>query len=151
MNTIKKNLGIILVALGALLAIIATAFPTINLLDQPFNWFISLCLLLVIGGLVAHIFLNKYLPLEDDDEEKTEQVAQQKINPQPQQKTQKKVEEEVTKVVDKETTKIVQKAEKAKEEATKVAEKVDNEATKIVKEVEKDVKKAAEDVKSKTK
>ena len=48
-----KNLGIILVVLGALLAILGTIIGSA---------------VLVVIGLLCHIFLNKYLPLDDECE-----------------------------------------------------------------------------------
>jgi len=69
MNIVKLS-GIFLSLLGAFLFILATFLPFLNfLLDQPFNWFISLCLIFIIGGLVLHIILNKTLPLDDEDDE----------------------------------------------------------------------------------
>lgn len=62
-----KNLGIILVVLGALLAILGTIIPAMSdLLDQ--NWYTVGSAVLVVIGLLCHIFLNKYLPLDDECE-----------------------------------------------------------------------------------
>ena len=67
---IKKLLGILLTLFGAFLIILATFVPPMNfLLDQPFNWFISLCLLFIVGGLVLHIVFNKTMPLDDDEDD----------------------------------------------------------------------------------
>ncbi len=71
MNT-KKLFGILLTLFGACLAVLATFIPQLNfLLDQPFNWFISLSLLCILGGLALHIILNKKLPLDDEEEDET--------------------------------------------------------------------------------
>lgn len=67
MGSFKKNLGVLLVVLGAVLLVLASLIPAMgDLLD--YNWFTGGCAFLVIAGLLAHIFLNKYLPLEDEAE-----------------------------------------------------------------------------------
>ena len=65
-NSILKKLGIFITLLGALMIVLAM-FVFTDLLDQHFNWFITLSTLLVIGGLFVHIIMNKKLPLEDED------------------------------------------------------------------------------------
>ena len=65
-NKILKNLGIFIALIGALM-IVCASFLFTNLLDQHYNWFISLSTILVIAGLVVHIILNKKLPLDDED------------------------------------------------------------------------------------
>ena len=67
-NNVLKLLGICLTLLGALLLILG-AFVLTDLLDQHFNWYILLGLVLVIGGLFTHIILHKKLPLDDDKKE----------------------------------------------------------------------------------
>ena len=51
----RKYLGIILIVLGALLLIIS--YLTKELVD--YNWYQILCLLLIIGGIIAHIIVTK--------------------------------------------------------------------------------------------
>ena len=51
----KKYLGIILIVLGALLLVIS--YLTKELVD--YNWYQLVCLLLIIGGIVAHIVISK--------------------------------------------------------------------------------------------
>lgn len=58
MNELLKSLGVILVAIGALMMIIATATGS-DLLDQ--NWYTLSAMGLTIVGLLAHIFLNKMI------------------------------------------------------------------------------------------
>ena len=65
-NSILKKLGIFITLLGALMIVLAM-FVFTDLLDQHFNWFITLSTLLVIAGLFVHIIMNKKLPLEDED------------------------------------------------------------------------------------
>ena len=50
----KNYAGIILIVLGALLLIISYAA---DLTD--YNWYQLICLLLIIGGIVTHILVNK--------------------------------------------------------------------------------------------
>lgn len=65
MNTFLKNLGVVLIVLGALLSILGTAVPAMgDMLDQ--NWYTTGSAVLVVVGLLAHILLNKYLPLEEE-------------------------------------------------------------------------------------
>lgn len=122
-NSNLKYLGMALIVLGALMAIVAT-FILNNLLDQKFNWYISLCLIFVIGGLIAHIMFNKYLPLEDEDgDEEVEPVKMEPINEVPVKDIKK---EEVTKVVK-------EVKEEVKVDVKKAAKEVEDEATKVVK------------------
>ena len=51
----KKYLGIILIVLGALLLVVS--YLTKELVD--YNWYQVLCLLLIIGGIIAHIVITK--------------------------------------------------------------------------------------------
>ena len=67
MNPFLKNLGVILIVLGALLSILGTAVPAMgDLLDQ--NVYTVGSAVLVVVGLLAHILFNKYLPLEDKED-----------------------------------------------------------------------------------
>lgn len=68
-TNLLKLLGIGITLLGALLLILG-GFVFTDLLDQHFNWFILLGLVLVVGGLFTHIILNKRLPLDDEPEDK---------------------------------------------------------------------------------
>jgi len=55
-----KNLGIILIIVGALLLVLCAAIPVPaiqDLADQ--NWYTIGSFVLIIIGLLAHIFLNK--------------------------------------------------------------------------------------------
>jgi len=53
-----KNLGIILIIVGALLLILCAAVPPCaDLADQ--NWYTVGSLVLIIIGLISHIVLNK--------------------------------------------------------------------------------------------
>ena len=64
-NTMKKNLGILLVIIGALLQIIATFVPAMgDLLDQ--NVYTAGAVVLIIAGLLLHIFINKKLEVDED-------------------------------------------------------------------------------------
>ncbi len=68
MGSLKKNAGILLIVLGALLLVLAAIIPALgDLVD--YNWFTAGCAALVIIGLIGHILLNKYLPLDDAKEE----------------------------------------------------------------------------------
>ncbi len=51
----KKYSGIILIVLGALLLVIS--YLTKELVD--YNWYQTLCLLLIIGGIITHIVVTK--------------------------------------------------------------------------------------------
>lgn len=63
----KKSIGVIAVIVGALLLLLPVLVPAmVDLLDQ--NAYTTIAAILVIGGLIAHILLNKYLPLEGEDE-----------------------------------------------------------------------------------
>ena len=65
-NALLKNLGVGLIVLSAILSLVGIFFAG-DLLDEPiFTWG---CAALVVIGLIAHIFLNKYLPLDDTDED----------------------------------------------------------------------------------
>ncbi len=135
MNNSLKYLGIGILLLGALMALVAF-IPDLRLLyDQPFNWYISLSLLLVIAGLVLHIVLNKRLPLSDEEETEpvvnvVEEKSNLKVNAPA---VEKKAEDTVVKVkkqadqVEKEVTKVLDKAEA---EVTQVAKKADEKLTK---------------------
>ncbi|MCR4922065.1 MAG: hypothetical protein K5945_10255 [Bacteroidaceae bacterium] len=50
----KKNAGIILIVLGALLLILSYVA---DFMDH--NWYQLLCLLFIIGGIVTHIIVSK--------------------------------------------------------------------------------------------
>ena len=53
-----KNLGIILIVVGALLLILCSLIPIMgDLADQ--NWYTWGSFFLIIAGLLTHIFLNK--------------------------------------------------------------------------------------------
>jgi hypothetical protein len=53
-----KNLGIILIIIGALLLVLCAIVPPMaDLADQ--NWYTIGSLVLIIVGLIAHIFINK--------------------------------------------------------------------------------------------
>ena len=67
-NSQKKNIGIALVVLGAVLMILATVIPALgDLLDQ--NFYTSGSAFLVIAGIIVHIWVNKKLPLDDEPED----------------------------------------------------------------------------------
>ena len=54
----KKNLGIFLIVLGALLLILCAFVPFMaDLADQ--NWYTWGSLFIIIAGLLTHIFMNK--------------------------------------------------------------------------------------------
>ncbi len=56
----KKNLGILLIVLGALLLILCAFVPGMgDLADQ--NWYTWGSLFLIIAGLLTHIFVNRKL------------------------------------------------------------------------------------------
>lgn len=62
--TLLKNLGVGLIALGALLLILGATVPFMNdLID--YNAFTFGAAGLVIVGLLLHIILNKRLPLDE--------------------------------------------------------------------------------------
>ncbi len=50
----KKNAGIIMIVLGALMLILSYL---VDLMD--YNWYQLICLLLIIGGIVTHIIVSK--------------------------------------------------------------------------------------------
>ena len=56
----KKNAGIILIVLGALLLILSYIA---DLMD--YNWYQLICLLLIIGGIVTHITVSKKAQSEE--------------------------------------------------------------------------------------
>ena len=59
-DTMKKNLGILLIVLGALLLILCAFVPFMgDLADQ--NWYTWGSMLLIVAGLLTHIFMNKKL------------------------------------------------------------------------------------------
>lgn len=67
-NSQKKNLGIALVVLGAVLLILATVIPPLSdLLD--INIYTAGSAFLVIVGIIVHIWMNKKLPLDDEPED----------------------------------------------------------------------------------
>ncbi len=53
-NLLLKNLGILLIVLGTLMLVLSYVC---NLVD--INWYNGLALLVIIGGIVAHIVMNK--------------------------------------------------------------------------------------------
>ena len=57
----KKNIGILLIVLGALLLIISALVPGCgDLADQ--NWYTwGSFIVLIVGGLITHIIVNKKL------------------------------------------------------------------------------------------
>ena len=63
-----KLLGIGMVVVGALMLIVGCFFVT-SLLETPFNIYILIGLLLCVGGLITHIYVNKKLPLDDVPED----------------------------------------------------------------------------------
>lgn len=65
MNSFLKNLGVLLIIVGALLLILPSLIPAmVDLLD--YNAYTVTGCALVIVGFFAHILLNKYLPLAAD-------------------------------------------------------------------------------------
>ncbi len=67
MGSFKKNIGILLIIIGALLLIVPVIVPAaVDALD--YNAYTISGVVLVLLGLIGHIFLNKYLPLDGDDE-----------------------------------------------------------------------------------
>ncbi|MBQ1909215.1 MAG: hypothetical protein II681_06665 [Bacteroidaceae bacterium] len=54
-ENLQKNAGIILIALGALMLMVS--YFTKDWVD--YNWYQLVCLLLIIGGIVAHIVISK--------------------------------------------------------------------------------------------
>ncbi len=60
MKNVLKNLGLALVVLGALLLVLTMLVPAMaDMADQ--NWYTLGSLILIIVGLLAHIFFNKHL------------------------------------------------------------------------------------------
>ena len=60
---IKNYLGAILALVGAVLMILATFVPAMaDLCDQ--NWYTVGSLVLIIGGIIAHVVINKYFSKE---------------------------------------------------------------------------------------
>jgi len=60
---IKNYLGAILALVGAVLMILATFVPAMaDLCDQ--NWYTAGSLVLIIGGIIAHVVINKYFSKE---------------------------------------------------------------------------------------
>jgi|GEM_PF-2259706 len=73
MNSIKKNLGVIAAVIGALLLVLPVLVsPISDLLDVNIYLFVGL--ILIIGGIIAHIILNKMLPLDDEEDEREPRV-----------------------------------------------------------------------------
>lgn len=63
----KKYIGVLAVIVGAVLLILPVLISgMVDVLDN--NVYATIAAILIIGGLIAHIFLNKYLPLEGEDE-----------------------------------------------------------------------------------
>lgn len=61
----KKNLGVLAVILGAVLLLLPVFISgMVDVLD--YNIYATIAFVLIVGGLIAHIFLNKYLPLDED-------------------------------------------------------------------------------------
>ncbi len=54
-ENLQKNAGIILIVLGALMLMVS--YFTKDWVD--YNWYQLVCLLLIIGGIVAHIVISK--------------------------------------------------------------------------------------------
>lgn len=62
-KNIKNYVGAILALLGAVLMILATFVPAMgDLCDQ--NWYTVGSFVLIIGGIFAHVFINKYFSEE---------------------------------------------------------------------------------------
>ncbi|MBO4564128.1 MAG: hypothetical protein J5720_01685 [Bacteroidaceae bacterium] len=60
---IKNYVGAIMALVGALLMILATFVPAMaDLCDQ--NWYTAGSLILIIGGIIAHVVINKYFSKE---------------------------------------------------------------------------------------
>jgi len=58
-NNIKNYAGAIMALVGALLMILATVVPAMaDLCDQ--NWYTAGSFILIIGGIFAHVIVNKY-------------------------------------------------------------------------------------------
>lgn len=65
MNSLLKYLGVILVILGAVVLVLGALVPAMSeLLD--YNGYTATGMALIVVGLLAHIFLNKYLPLTEE-------------------------------------------------------------------------------------
>ena len=61
----KKNIGVLCVILGAILLLLPVFIsPMVDVLD--YNVYATIAFILIVGGLIAHIFLNKYLPLDGE-------------------------------------------------------------------------------------
>ncbi|MCR5315705.1 MAG: hypothetical protein K6E52_07410 [Bacteroidaceae bacterium] len=60
---IKNYVGAILALVGAILMILATFVPAMaDLCDQ--NWYTAGSFVLIIGGIIAHVVINKYFSEE---------------------------------------------------------------------------------------
>ncbi len=60
---IKNYAGAIMALVGAVLMILATFVPAMaDLCDQ--NWYTAGSLLLIIGGIIAHVVINKFFSEE---------------------------------------------------------------------------------------
>ena len=60
---IKNYLGAVLALVGAILMILATFVPAMaDLCDQ--NWYTAGSFVLIIGGIIAHVVINKYFSEE---------------------------------------------------------------------------------------
>ena len=59
-NNIKNYYGLILVVLGAFLMIIGMLIPPMrDLLDVRFNWYVLGSMVLILGGVIWHVIINK--------------------------------------------------------------------------------------------
>ncbi len=60
MEKVLKHLGLALVILGAVLLVLTMLVPAMgDMADQ--NWYTLGSVILIVAGLLAHIFFNKYL------------------------------------------------------------------------------------------
>ncbi len=77
--SLKKNLGVLLIIVCAFLLILPAVIPALqDLLDH--NIYTAGLAFLIIVGLIAHIVLNKYLPLGDDESGKAQVNAASEEN-----------------------------------------------------------------------
>ncbi len=54
MNSFLKNLGIIFIILGTVILLLSYVFNWVD-----YNWPNGLALLMIVGGIVTHIIMNK--------------------------------------------------------------------------------------------